>query len=173
MMILISGNNGSGKSAYAEKLAATMDEPRYYIATMVSQNEENELRIEKHRKQRAELEFHTIEEPCYVSKVEIPVASLVLLEDASNLLANMMFVEHGTEVEALHEILELQKKCRHLLVVTISGMTESEYDGETAAYIRSMEWLNKRLQEASDIVIELQDGTPVSKKVTCNGTVFK
>lgn len=86
------------KSAYAEKLAATMDEPRYYIATMVSQNEENELRIEKHRKQRAELEFHTIEEPCYVSKVEIPVASLVLLEDASNLLANMMFVEHGTEV---------------------------------------------------------------------------
>ena len=122
MMILISGGNGSGKSAYAEKLASTMSVPRYYIATMVSQSEENERRIEKHRRQRSGLGFVTIEEPCRVSRAVIEPASLVLLEDASNLLGNMIFAEHGTKEDALQEILELQKKCRQLLVVTISGL---------------------------------------------------
>ena len=164
MMILISGGNGSGKSAYAEKLASTMSVPRYYIATMVSQSEENERRIEKHRRQRSGLGFVTIEEPCRVSRAVIEPASLVLLEDASNLLGNMIFAEHGTKEDALQEILELQKKCRQLLVVTISGLPADAYEGETAEYIRAMEWLNEQLFAASDVVVELHSGTPECRK---------
>jgi len=169
MMFLISGGNGSGKSVYAEKLAATIDLPRYYIATMVSQNEENEARIEKHRRQRAGLGFHTIECPCYVSRAEVPTNALVLLEDASNLLANMVFMEHGSKENALGEILRVRDQCSQLIVVTISGMPEDEYDGETAEYIRAMNWLNRQLFLEADVAVEMVDGQPVSRKVNWNG----
>ena len=168
-MILISGSSGSGKSAYAEDLAATIDLPRYYIATMVPQNEENEKRIEKHRRQRKGLGFHTIEEPCFVSRAQVQSDSLVLLEDASNLLANMVFAEHGTAEDALSEILLLRETCRHLLVVTISGLPEGAYEGEPAEYIRSMHWLNRQLLLAADEAVELRYGEPVKRKGGCNG----
>ena len=47
---LIYGPNGSGKSKYAEDVAVAAGEKRVYLATMVPQNEENQLRIAKHRK---------------------------------------------------------------------------------------------------------------------------
>lgn len=168
MMILISGKNGSGKSAYAEKLAATMDLPKYYIATMVSQNGENEERIEKHRRQREGMNYHTIEEPCFVSQAEVPAESLVLLEDVSNLLANMLFMKKGTKEDALQEILKLEKKCGRLMVVTITGLYEEAYEGETAEYIRDLHWLNKQLFLAANMVMELKDGEPISRKVDWN-----
>ena len=145
-----------------------MSMPRYYIATMVSQSEENEQRIEKHRRQRDGLDFQTIEEPCFVSRAEVPANSMVLLEDASNLLANMVFAEHGTAEDALHEIMALKGKCRQLLVVTISGLSAEQYDGETADYIRTMEWLNERLYDEADIAVELQNGEPKCRKVNWN-----
>jgi len=164
MMILIAGGNGSGKSAYAERLAAQMGEPRFYVATMVSQSPENEQRIEKHRRQRAGLAFHTIEEPCHVGKAAVTEDSVVLLEDASNLLGNMLFADHGTAEQALGEILALQKRCRHLLVVTISGLPETQYTGETADYIRALTWLNQRLFAHSDAAVEMQNEAPVIRK---------
>ena len=164
MMILISGSNGSGKSVYAEQLCARSAHPRYYIATMVPQNEENDRRIEKHRRQRAGLDFHTLEVPCRVGGLSIPEDALVLLEDASNLLANLVFSEHGTAQQALDEIHALRGRCRHLLVVTISGLDEGSYDGETAEYIRSMAWLNERLFDLADTAVELKHGKPVIRK---------
>ena len=58
---LIYGPNSSGKSVYAEDLAVKTGAPLVYLATMVSQNQENEKRIEKHRIQRAGKGFRTIE----------------------------------------------------------------------------------------------------------------
>jgi len=164
MMVLISGSNGSGKSLFAEKLAATAELPRYYIATMVSQSKENDQRIEKHRRQRAGLGFTTFEIPCHVGQAEVPPDSLVLLEDASNLLANLVFTEQGTVRDALDEIEALRDKCRYLIVVTISGLDETAYDGETADYIRSMEQLNEHLLSMADAAVELVNGKPVMRK---------
>ena len=164
MMILISGRNGSGKSLFAEKLAATADLPRYYIATMISQSDENDKRIEKHRRQRAGLGFTTLELPCHVGQANVSLDSLVLLEDASNLLANLVFTEQGTVRDALDEIEALRDKCRYLIVVTISGLDGATYDGETADYIRSMEQLNGYLLELADAAVELVNGKPVMRK---------
>ena len=164
MMMLIYGPNGSGKSRYAEGLATRFDGRRSYIATMVSQNEENERRIEKHRRQRAGLGFRTLEIPYKVDEASVDAEELVLLEDLSNLLANRMFTAGGTEEETLEEVLALRRRCRHLLVVSIGDLHEEEYDGETAAYIRSLNRLNARLAEAADTVVELQDGRPHIRK---------
>ena len=157
MITLVAGGNGSGKSRYAEAQIAETQGPRVYIATMVSQNEENRQRIEKHRRQRAGLDFATVEEPWQVSAVPVP-------EGVSNLLANLVFSANGTREQALAEIRRLADRCGQLVLVTITGLDADGYDGETAAYIRDLDWLNDRLAQMADQVIEMRDGEPVRRK---------
>ena len=48
-LIVVSGPNESGKSAFAESLMSRIPGQRYYIATMVPQTEENYRRKRKAR----------------------------------------------------------------------------------------------------------------------------
>ena len=63
MMTLVTGGSGSGKSEYAERLAAAGGTPRIYVATMIPWDDEGRRRIEKHRAMRAGKGFETVE--CY------------------------------------------------------------------------------------------------------------
>lgn len=164
MITLVAGGNGSGKSRFAESLIDTLPGPRIYIATMDPQNEENQKRIEKHRRQRANLHFTTVEEPWQVSRVPIPDGAAVLLEDVSNLLGNVLFAAGGSREQALSEIRSLAGKCANLVMVAITGLEDAAYDGETAAYIRDIRWLNGELYTLSDRVLEMRDGIPVQIK---------
>lgn len=159
-MILISGPNGSGKSRFAEQLVSKTQGARYYIATMESQTEENERRIEKHRHQRESLDFVTLELPYQVKNAAVAPDSVVLLEDATNLLGNTVFGHGGTAEETYEDILMLARNCRLLFVVTISGLDPNAYEGETADYIRSIHALNQALFRAADAAVELSGGVP-------------
>ena len=163
-VILISGSNGSGKSRFAEELVGKTTGARYYIATMVSQSEDNERRIEKHKKQREGLDFVTLEIPWQVSKAPVEPDSVVLLEDMTNLLGNTVFAHGGCGEDVYRDICALAEKCGLLIVVTISGMSSAEYTGETAAYIDSINELNNRLSALSDAVAEMVDGIQQWKK---------
>ena len=159
MMILISGGNGSGKSAFAESLVTDLPGKRHYLATMMAHTKENHARIKKHRAQRAGLNFQTVEQPWALEKVSVEGDSLVLLEDVSNLLCNGIFSYQGTKEQALEQILDLHKRCGTLICVSISGLSEKAYSGETAAYIRDLHWLNARLLEEADEAYEMtKDG---------------
>lgn len=147
---LILGPNNSGKSLYAENLAVQNTEaPLIYLATMIPQNEENDKRIEKHKRQRFGKGFITIEEPWNIHTLEIPENGVVLLEDASNLLANGIFVHHSDVKEAYRRILTLAEKCRKLIIVNIDGLTTGDYDDETNAYICQMNELNRMLEKTA------------------------
>lgn len=163
-MILISGGNGSGKSAFAEKLVGGIDAPRCYIATMVPHTEENHRRIKKHRCQRAGLGFTTQELPVLVSKAADTAESVVLLEDAANLMANAMFECGWSAERAVEEIMALKQRCRLLVVVTISGLPSEEYEGETKDYITVLQRVNDALFAASCAAARLQDGAVIWEK---------
>ena len=90
--------------------------------------------------------------------------SSVLLEDVSNLLANAMF-EKGQRPEAvLADILALQERCGTLTAVTIAHLRPDGYDAETAAYINSLNDLNKQLWDKADAVVEMCAGSPCLRK---------
>lgn len=163
-VILISGSNGSGKSHFAEELVGKTTGTRYYIATMVAQNEDNEHRIEKHKRQREGLDFVTLEVPYQVSEVPVEPNSVILLEDMTNLLGNTVFAHGGCGEDVYQDICALAEKCKLLIVVTISGMNSAEYAGETADYIDSINELNDRLFALSDAAAEMVDGVPQWKK---------
>ena len=163
-LILISGPNGSGKSLFAEELVRQTQGKRYYIATMQPHTEENLHRIEKHRRQRKDLGFTTLEISVNVGDAPVEDDSVVLLEDVSNLLANALFENGDTMEQAWQEICTLVSHCKLLFAVTIAELHAESYEGETAAYIRALEELNHRLEQSADAFVEMKDGKPVWKK---------
>lgn len=163
-LVLISGSNNSGKSVYAEQLIVQTKGDRYYIATMRPVTEDNHRRIEKHREQRRGLGFETLECPYQVGNAPVSADSAVLLEDVSNLLANAIF-EKGIEPDSVfHDICDLADRCGILVAVTISGLINEGYDKETAAYIDSLNEINRKLLDKAAVAVSMQDGTPVYQK---------
>lgn len=167
--ILISGANSSGKSRHAEALIRTTTGPRTYIATMEPQTDDNLARIDKHRKQRADMGFTTLELPCHVADAPVTEDGVVLLEDVSNLLGNTLFTSGGTETEVLEEIRTLRRRCRLLVAVTIADLREEEYEGETADYIHRLRLLNEALKEEADCAIRMEQGQAQLEKGTLDG----
>ncbi len=163
-LILILGSNNSGKSLFAEQLISQTKGKRCYIATMKAQSEDNFHRIEKHRKQREHLQFETLELPYQVGAAAVEPDSVVLLEDVSNLFANALFEQKDSVASVLADIQQLRQRCSLLVAVTISGLKEDAYDGETAAYIRGLNQLNQQLFEHADTVFLMENQQPLCLK---------
>ena len=152
---LILGPNGSGKSIYAENLAVQYNEhPLIYIATMIPHTDENFSRIEKHKLQRAGKGFHTIEEPWNIDELCLSTDSVVLLEDASNLLANGIFQHQQNMTTCFEKIKALASHCQKLIIVSISGYSPGDYDSETNDYINQLNDLNQMLKNICNDYIQ-------------------
>ena len=168
MTALILGPNGSGKSAYAEKLVTRLNTSDvYYIATMIPYGEEGQARVEKHRKQRESMGFITVEKPFHVSDNPMAPDAAVLLEDVSNLLSNALFDGNhdGDENSVFNDITTLCGLCRVAVLVSIDNLNVlPEYDGETRAYIDSLNRLNGRLSDFADMVVWMRAGEPIVVK---------
>ena len=152
---LIYGPNDSGKSKYAEDVAVRSGKKLIYLATMIPQNEENYNRIEKHRIQRQDKGFQTIEMGWNIGEIAVDQDTVVLLEDASNLVANGIFMYGENAQKAMEDIWKLAKKCKKLIVVSISGLSSAGYDEETEDYIEQLNWLNEKLEEKAAVVVEM------------------
>lgn len=153
---LIYGPNNCGKSKYAEDVAVDSGGKLIYLATMVSQNAENEKRIEKHRLQRQGKGFETIEAAWNIDQIPADAETVVLLEDASNLVANGIFMHGADAKQALEQILALAGRCKKLIIVSIGGLSAEGYDAETANYIDQLNWLNEKLRELAVRTVEMQ-----------------
>lgn len=159
MLILILGQNNTGKSAYAEKLIGKMNsQNRYYIATMIPNGDEGKNRVLKHLKMRAHLNMITLEDPFLQMTHKIEADSDVLLEDLSNLIANRMFEKSERSCDTvLDDITALNEKVNHLIVVSISKLRECDYTDETKAYVHRLNQLNHKLSDIADVVVDMNN----------------
>jgi adenosylcobinamide kinase/adenosylcobinamide-phosphate guanylyltransferase len=100
-IVLILGGARSGKSQYAEKLAAGFGHNVLYIATAEAKDEEMSARIEAHQAARPE-HWRTLEAPLHIagslSTVEHPLD--VLLLDCLTLLATNLILSMEGQPEA-------------------------------------------------------------------------
>ena len=89
--IFVLGGARSGKSAFAERLAAECGEPVLYVATATVTDEEMAERIARHRAQRPTT-WRTIEAPVGISAqlTGLPGAATVIVEDLTLLLSNLI-----------------------------------------------------------------------------------
>ncbi len=177
MFVLVVGRNKSGKSKYAEGLTAALSREHgsclVYMATMVpyGEGEEGAACIARHRKQREELPFETVERPLDLAGALLPGHATILLEDVSNLLANNLFGAGAEAFAALdagsqaafvaQEVQALIQRSRSLVAVSIQGLLPGdEYDGPTNRYIELLNEVNALLFEAADAVVEMREREP-------------
>ena len=176
-MILVIGGSGSGKSAYAEKVALECEKSakHFYLATMHVFGEEGQKKVERHRRMRAGKGFLTIEQPTDIVQC-LPAlrkagGGVVLLECMSNLAANEMFdTEEPADCEQVAEkivtqIGRLAQETGELVIVTNNVFEDGiVYDASTMEYLRALGSINVRLAERSDVVVEVIAGIPVARK---------
>ena len=166
MIALVIGGSGSGKSAYAEKLVKQISENnRVYIATMRVWDHESETRVARHRSQRNELGFETIECPVRLDGIEIPKDATVLLEDIPNLVANEMFDENGDVSRIIPALGKLARSCKNLVMVTGNIFADGgDYDLETQKYMRLLSEINAAAAQIADCGVEVVYTIPVPFK---------
>lgn len=165
MIVLVTGGSGCGKSTWAEKLIASLpDENRVYIATMQVYDEESVRRVTRHRAQRADKGFRTIECEKDLGAADVPEGSIVLLEDLVNLMANEMF-DGGDVNRIVPALKKLASRCRHLVMVTNDVFSDGvEYAESTQEYLRVLAQINAQAAGLADCVAEVVYSIPIAVK---------
>ncbi len=165
MIYLVTGGSGCGKSTWAEKLVSTLpQEKRVYIATMQVYDDESVKRVARHRAQRADKGFITVECEKDLASAHVEEGSIVLLEDLVNLVANEMF--DGGSVERIVPALKmLAERCKHLVMVTNDVFSDGiTYAESTQDYLRVLADINREAAMLSDAVIEVVYSIPAALK---------
>jgi adenosylcobinamide kinase/adenosylcobinamide-phosphate guanylyltransferase len=109
--ILITGGARSGKSRFAQKLAAEAGGKVLFVATAEAKDEAMRLRIETHRKSRPK-GWKTLEAPLEISEIigqNIGEAKVVVIDCITMLVSNILLQGRGEE-GALKEIEALIKQ---------------------------------------------------------------
>ncbi|MBQ9233002.1 MAG: bifunctional adenosylcobinamide kinase/adenosylcobinamide-phosphate guanylyltransferase [Lachnospiraceae bacterium] len=192
MIILVYGGSGSGKSAFAEKKITELNNSKagiYYLATMKVYDEEDRERVKRHKRQRKDKNFITIEQPKDILEVlsEIKDAdSDILLECMSNLAANELFsdkvsynysddktIDEEKRFVKFKKVFEKIKKdiiylkdfCKNLVIVSNNVFEDGiRYEDETMVYIKLLGDINLFLSDFSDEVWEVVAGIPLRIK---------
>lgn len=175
MRIFVSGGCKNGKSLYAQNLAKQMcrsGAPLYYLATMVPVDDEDYRRIEKHRLERLDWGFETVEIDTNIleATVSCDATGSFLLDSATALLANEMFDRNGNVVleapkKLAEELTELATRLENIVFVSDYIYSDARlYDPLTEAYRRGLALLDRTLAQLCDSVIELSAGNVINHK---------
>lgn len=165
MIVLVTGGSGCGKSTWAERLVDALPrEGRVYVATMKVYDEESRRRVRRHRAQRADMGFVTVECELDLDGAAIPEGSTVLLEDLVNLVANEMF-DGGDAERVVPALQRLAGRCRHLVMVTNDLFSDGiGYSPSVQDYLRRLAQVNRQAAEMADHVVEVVYSIPVALK---------
>jgi adenosylcobinamide kinase/adenosylcobinamide-phosphate guanylyltransferase len=165
--VLVLGGARSGKSRYAESLAASHTGRRVYLATAEPGDEEMRQRIEHHRARRGD-GWRTVEEPlqlCAVLSREASAADFVVVDCLTLWISNLMRQDGNIagEVEALARLVATLPA--GLAIVSNEVGLGIVPDNALAREFRDHAGLaNQRIAEAVSEVIFMAAGQPMKLK---------
>ncbi len=173
MKIFLSGGCKNGKSTLAETCVCRLADPgrRYYLATMIPHDAEDEERIRRHRAARAGKGFQTVE--CGRDLLRQVAATdgrgAYLLDSVTALLANEMFPDGAADPGAPERVCamleQLYRRLEHLVVVSDFIYSDDlPYSAATEAYRRALAQCDRTLARLSDTVAEVCLGQTIVYK---------
>lgn len=192
-LVLILGGARSGKSTFAEQLAASSGRTVTFIATATASDDEMRERIVRHRASRPKL-WHTLEEPLDLAgaiQQAYKLADVVLLDCVTLWLGNMLLQESGPgerddesknqeephitsnlfaerslkQIEALLAVIQAAEPGKTLIVVTNEvGFGIVPAYPLGRVYRDTLGYVNQRLAQAADRVYLMVAGMAVDIK---------
>ncbi|MBI4397675.1 MAG: bifunctional adenosylcobinamide kinase/adenosylcobinamide-phosphate guanylyltransferase [Candidatus Omnitrophica bacterium] len=171
-IIFITGGARSGKSRFAEELAAKISSKVLYLATAQARDEEMKLRISRHRERRPHF-WQTVEEPLEVHTVLENLngsSDLVLLDCLTLWLSNLLHQFQGRSQLRAQERLEaafksIREKKKTLIVVSNEvGMGLVPDNALARAFSDLQGRVNQFVASKADEMYFLVAGVPVRVK---------
>ncbi|MCJ0877952.1 bifunctional adenosylcobinamide kinase/adenosylcobinamide-phosphate guanylyltransferase [Pseudomonas sp. JI-2] len=169
MLELILGGARSGKSRFAERLAAESGLAVTYIATSQALDGEMSARIAHHR-QRRPVHWSLVEEPLQLARVlrEQAAPQRCLLVDCLTLwLTNLLMLEDAARLaEARDALLECLPELpgRIILVSNETGLGVVPLGELTRRYVDEAGWLHQAVADRAQRVTFMVAGLPMTMK---------
>ena len=198
MNILISGGCKNGKSSYAQNLAIKLAEKTpeipenkvanppslIYFATMIPHDSEDDERIQKHREDRKNLGFSTVECGKSISEAakKLEPGSVVLFDSLTALVANEMFdgrtdfdsleTEEETILQKLQDELKiLMAQVSSVIFVTDTIFNDGKiYDKTTELYRKILAKTEQFVAKNCDRVVEMTSKLKIESKNRAENT---
>lgn len=198
MNILISGGCKNGKSSYAQNLAVKLAEKTpeipenkvanppslIYFATMIPHDSEDDERIQKHREDRKNLGFSTVECGKSISEAakKLEPGSVVLFDSLTALVANEMFdgrtdfdsleTEEETILQKLQDELKiLMAQVSSVIFVTDTIFNDGKiYDKTTELYRKILAKTEQFIAKNCDRVVEMTSKLKIESKNRAENT---
>ncbi len=180
-LTFICGGVRSGKSAYAEKMLVAEAQKTggrlVYIASGTATDPEMQARIGRHRRDRAEHKWATLEQPTKLEEVLpfIQTGDYVLWDCVTTWLANELYDgwESGTPCIKIRGCMErkvarlvgtiaaIRAKAAHFVIVSNEVLDDLPPDyAETEIYRRWLGDIHRQLVAKADTAIEMDTGIP-------------
>lgn len=163
-LTLVLGGARSGKSRFAENLARQHGGPRTYIATAEPFDDEMRARIARHRAQREDDGWHTLEAPLDPAAV-LPRDGLVLLDCVTVWLGNLMHHERDLKSEVARFCAALERCPAEVILVSNEVGLSIVPENAMARRFRDEQGLaNQALAAISEKVFFVAAGLPLKLK---------
>jgi adenosylcobinamide kinase/adenosylcobinamide-phosphate guanylyltransferase len=176
-LTFILGGARSGKSRFAQQLAARLGRRVTFVATAEARDEEMRLRIEEHRRARPE-HWRTVEMPLRAAqavRAAMSDSEVVVLDCLSLLVSNLLLAAEEdpaaaaqaveTEISALVEA-AAAGPARSIIVSNEVGMGVVPAYPLGRVYRDLLGWANARVAKASGEVYWMVAGLPVEIKAS-------
>ena len=183
---MVTGGSASGKSEFAENLCISLASskkiaPLFYLASLDRESGgDTLLRIKRHREERKNKGFVTLELPRIPENFSLPPSSIALLEDLGNLTANIIFnplylpkksertFKTFTEIVS-QNLSRVFSQASDAVVVTNDVFLSSDFlpqsrSPELELYIQVLAAVNNNVASASDQTYRVIAGIPLPLK---------
>ena len=172
MSLLILGGARSGKSHYAETLAAKYDNV-YYVATAVPVDEETRSRIAIHQSQRP-AHWRTVEAPVKLAQAIEGLndtSSCVLIDCLTFWLNNCLYESDKSWDEQKSNFINCLSNYEGSLIMVSNetGMGIVPMGKQTRQFVDEVGWLHQQVARLSDTVVLMIAGLPHPLKGTLPG----
>ncbi|MDR2969648.1 MAG: bifunctional adenosylcobinamide kinase/adenosylcobinamide-phosphate guanylyltransferase [Tannerellaceae bacterium] len=164
---LITGGQRSGKSSYAQRLALSLAERPFYLATARVWDEEFRQRILRHQRDRG-AEWMNIEEEKYLSRHQFGGDTVVI--DCVTLWATNFFSDNDSDLSlSLKQLKEefdrfTAQDARFIFITNEVGLGGVSVNETQRRFADLQGWLNQYIAARADEVILMVSGIPLKVK---------
>ncbi|MGL1889788.1 MAG: bifunctional adenosylcobinamide kinase/adenosylcobinamide-phosphate guanylyltransferase [Reichenbachiella sp.] len=167
MITYISGGERSGKSSFAQKMALSITQTPYYLATAKIWDDDFKERVERHQSDRDE-RWTSIEEEIHLDSV-LPENKIVVIDCVTLWITNI-FTKHkygrdASFIEVQQEFSKIKNYNGHLIIISNEiGMGLHAESKMGRDFVELQGWTNQMIAEASDSAYFMVSGLPIQSK---------